>query len=157
MTTTREQRNDNTICLWKINHAIYIHKNTYSLDITGSGVKNQWLLIVWKVKSRELKKSNSWSYDIPLFFGDQRSKSSFLNTVTTQFSRIAQRTKYLACYRDFFLIWRFVIAGTFYCMSNNENAGTLKLFCYSEDFLIAGIVIPSFGFFQSLEFEIIKV
>jgi hypothetical protein len=26
-----------------------------------------------------------------------------------------------------------------------KNAGTLKIFCYSEDFLIAGIVIPSFG------------
>jgi hypothetical protein len=42
-----------------------------------------------------------------------------------------------------------VIARTFDCMSNEENAGTLKIFCYSEDFLIAGIVIPSFGCTES--------
>jgi hypothetical protein len=58
--------------------------------------------------------------------------------------KIPQRTKYLVCYSEFFLIWRFVIAGTFYCTCSKENAGTLKIFCYSEDSLIAGIVIPSF-------------
>ena len=58
--------------------------------------------------------------------------------------KIVQGTKYLVCYIEFFLKWRFVIAGTFYYRSNGENVGTLKMFLYGEDFLIAGIIIPSF-------------
>jgi hypothetical protein len=37
-----------------------------------------------------------------------------------------------------------------------ENAGTLKIFCYSEDFLIAGIVIPSFWYTENHVLPTIK-